>query len=338
MKRLYPLKIDIASHILPTKYKKAIDEIAPGHVQQDKNNMLPTLWDLDQRFKIMDIYEVMHVLTLSRPPLEEIIENKNKSLDLAKLANDEIAELVVKYPNRFPSAVATVSLNDINGSLKELERAITELKFRGVQFYTHVKNKPLDSPDFNPFWELMAHFNLPIWIHPTFGVTDIDYRGEKQSKYAVASIFGWPYETTVAMSRLVFSGVFDKWPNLKVITHHCGGGMIPFYIDRITAFHSMREFGHGISDSTRLSKAPEDYYKMFYADTALYGNTPGLMLGRSFFGIDKIIFGTDFPFGGQNGERVTRQTINAIEEMEIDENEKKRIYENNSRKLLRLPV
>ena len=62
MKRLYPLKIDIASHILPTKYKKAIDEIAPGHVQQDKNNMLPTLWDLDQRFKIMDIYEVMHVL------------------------------------------------------------------------------------------------------------------------------------------------------------------------------------------------------------------------------------------------------------------------------------
>lgn len=76
MKRLYFLTIDIASHILPTKYKKAIDAIAKGHVQQDKNNMLPTLWDFDQRFKIMDNYEVLHVLTLSKPLLEEIIEDK----------------------------------------------------------------------------------------------------------------------------------------------------------------------------------------------------------------------------------------------------------------------
>ncbi|MGD0663476.1 MAG: amidohydrolase family protein, partial [Syntrophorhabdales bacterium] len=81
-----------------------------------------------------------------------------------------------------------------------------------------------------------------------------------------------------------------------------------------------------------------DYYKMFYADTALYGNTPALMLARSFFGVDHLLFGTDFPFAGHDGERVTRQTIEAIERMEIDETEKKKIFVDNARKLMRLPV
>ena len=338
MSRRYPLKIDVASHILPEKFKKALAEAAPGHVQQAVNDMLPTLWDLDMRFKIMDKYDVMHVLTLSRPPIEEVVSDPKKALDLAKLANDEIAGLVAKYQNRFPAGVATVALNDIDGSLKELERAIVDLRLRGVQIYTHVNHKPLDSPDFMPLWEMMSRFKLPIWIHPTFGVTSRDYRDEDTSKYAVASTFGWPYETTVAMNRLVFGGVFEKWPDLRIITHHCGGGMVPYFAERINAFHAIGEIEYGDRDTVGLTKAPIEYYKMFYADTALYGNTPGLMLGRAFFGIDKIVFGTDFPFAGHLGERVTRQTVNAIEEMEISDTEKKKIYEENARGIMRLPV
>jgi aminocarboxymuconate-semialdehyde decarboxylase len=338
MRPIYPLRIDIASHILPQKFKSALDEAAPGHVQQNVNNMLPTLWDLDQRFRIMDKYDVMHVLTLSRPPLEEVISDAKKALDLAKLANDEIAELVGKFQNRFPAGVATVALNNIDGSLKELERAIVDLRLRGVQIYTHVNDKPLDSPDFQPLWEMMSQYKLPIWIHPTFGVTAIDYRNEKASKFAVASTFGWPYETTLAMNRIVFSGAFEKWPDLKIITHHCGGGMVPYFAERINAFHAIGEIEYGDKDIIGLTKAPIDYYKMFYADTALYGNTPGLMLGRAFFGTDKLLFGTDFPFAGHLGERVTRQTINAVEEMDIEDDEKKKIFEDNARNLMRLPV
>jgi len=337
MSHSYSLKIDIASHILPVKYKAALDEAAPGHIQQSMNNMIPTLWDIDKRFRIMDKYGVMHVLTLSRPPIEEVIGDPRKALDITKLANDEIADLVFKYPDRFPAAVASVALNNIGASFKELERAIVDLKFRGVQIYTHVNDKPLDSPEFQPLWETMSRHKLPVWIHPTHGVTSDDYRSEKGSKFGMAGTFGWPYETTMAMTRLVFSGVLEKWPGLKIITHHAGA-FVPYYEERITAFQDLSEMQDKAPHRLKLTLAPIDYYKMFYADTALYGNTSALMLARSFFGIDHLLFGTDFPFAGHQGERVTRQTINAIEEMEISDIEKKKIFEDNSRKIMRLPI
>ena len=337
MNQSLSLKIDINSHILTTKYKAGLDKAAPGHVQQDINNIIASLWDLDQRFRIMDRYGVMHVLTLCRPPIEEVVRDPKKALDLTKLANDEMAELVFKYPDRFPAAVAAVSLTDVDGSLKELERALVDLKFRGVQIYTNMNGKPLDSPEFRPLFEMMAHYNLPVWIHPTMGVTDTDYRSEGGSKYAVASLFGWPYETTVAMNRLVFGGILEKWPNLKVITHH-GGAMVPYLEERIIAFHDQSEMTMKTKDNAGLTRAPIEYYKMFYADTAIYGNALGLMLARAFFGIDNILFATDFPFAGQWGERVTRQTLAAIEAMDISAEEKKKIYEDNARRIMRLPI
>lgn len=337
MSQVWSLKIDIFSHILTPKYKEALDKAAPGHIQQSTNNAIPTLWDLDHRFRAMDKYGVMQVLTLSRPPIEEVISDPKKALDLTKLANDEMAELVFKYPDKFPAAVAAVALNNVDGSLKELERTILDLKFRGVQIYTHVNDKPLDSPEFKPLFEMMAGYNLPIWIHPTFGVTATDYRSESGSKYAAASTFGWPYETTLAMNRLVFSGTLERLPNLKVITHH-SGAFVPYLEQRIIAFHDQGEMVDRNKDKVGLTKAPIEYYKMLYADTALYGNTPALMLARAFFGIDHLLFGTDFPFAGHNGHRVTRQTIAAIEEMDISDVEKRKIFEDNARSLMRLPI
>lgn len=334
-----PLKIDIFAHIFPVKYKQALDDDFPGHLQQATNAAVPTLWDLDARFRIMEKYGVMHVITLCRPPIEEITRDSKKALDLTKEANDDMAELVLKYPDKFPAAIAALALGDVDGSLKELERCIVDLKFRGVQLYSHVNHKPLNSPEFDPIYEMMSRYNLPILIHPSTGITYTDYKGEKESKHVVAGTFGWPYETTVAMTRLVFGRILERWPNLKVVTHHCGG-MVPFYADRITAFQDMREMSQGgkYKDRVGLTKAPIDYYKMFYADTALYGNSPALMLGRSFFGSDHLLFATDFPFAGSYGERVTRQTIAAVEEMDISEEEKKKIFEDNSRKVFRLPV
>jgi aminocarboxymuconate-semialdehyde decarboxylase len=141
----------------------------------------------------------------------------------------------------------------------------------------------------------------------------------------------------MAMTRLVFSGVLERWPDLKIITHHAGA-MVPFYEERITAFHALGEMQYGDKHTLGLTKAPIEYYKMFYADTAIYGNTPGLMLARAFFGTEHLLFGTDFPFAGTSGERVTRQTINAIEEMGISETEKRKIFEDNARKIMRLPI
>ncbi len=331
------LKVDIFNHILPKKYKDGLDKAAPNYEQKPVNDRLPTLWDMDHRFRIMDKYEgLVHVLTLSRPPIEEVVPDPKTAMELTRIGNDEIAELVFKYPDRFAAGVAAVAMSDLDGSLKELERCILELKFKGVQIYSDYCGKPLDSPEFMPIYEMMSGYNLPIWIHPTTGITATEYKTEKTPKYITTHLFGWPYETTMAMARLVFSGVFDKWPNLKIITHHAGG-MVPFYEQRIIAFLDEGQRRKG-KLPYQLSHTPIEYFKQFYADTAIYGSVPGLMLARDFFGTDHLLFGTDLPFSGWYGERVTRQTIASIADMPVPEPEKKQIFVDNARKLLRLPI
>jgi aminocarboxymuconate-semialdehyde decarboxylase len=221
--------------------------------------------------------------------------------------------------------------------MKEIDRAINELRMRGIQITTPVNDRPIDAPEFWPLYEKMEKYNLPIWIHPVREHDYADYRTENRSLYRIAGMLGWPYETSAAMVRLAMSGVLEKFPNLKFITHHCGG-MIPYYGERIVQFLDSDEARGQAVYRRKLTKAPIEYLKMFYNDTALYGNTPGLMCAYEFFGAEKLLFGTDLPFDNQFGSRVTRQTIHAIEEMEISDIDKKLIYEDNARKLLRLPT
>jgi aminocarboxymuconate-semialdehyde decarboxylase len=149
-------------------------------------------------------------------------------------------------------------------------------------------------------------------------------------------MFGWPYETTAAMVRLVFSGVLEKYPNLKFITHHLGA-MIPYFSERITVGQDYAETHLGAKWKRTLSKPPIEYFKTFYGDTALNGNTPALMCGHAFFGAEHVIFATDFPFDDQEGDRFTREVIRCVEAMDIPEKDKKLIFEGNARRLLRLP-
>jgi predicted TIM-barrel fold metal-dependent hydrolase len=332
------MKIDIFPHILPIKYKEALYKMAPpGFYIQDVIETLPTLFDLEHRFRIMDKFEgLMQVLTLSAPPIEQIGDSR-KAVDLAKLANDEMAELVLKYPDRFAAAVAALPMIDMEATLKEVDRSINELKFRGVQINTPINDKPLDSPEFFPLYEKMSQYNLPIWIHPVREANFSDYRTEKRSKYMIFHVFGWPYETAATMTRLVFSGVLEKYPNLKLITHHCGS-MIPYLEQRIIGAYDHAEVLRGAKYKQGLTKCPIEYFKMFYNDTAIYGSTPGLMCAFAFCGADHILFATDFPYDSQFGERYIRQTIQSIEQMNISDKEKKMIFEDNARKLLRLPI
>jgi uncharacterized protein len=340
MNEYYSLKIDIFTHIIPSKYKQAsLKGASKAVLAQNAKFPIEALWDLDVRFRVMDKYPgLMHVLTLGMTAgISEQSTDAEKSLYLCKIGNDEMAELVSKYPDRFPAAVASIPLNNMAAALKELDRAINDLKFRGVQVFTPINDKPLDSPEFFPLYEKMQKFNLPIWIHPSRGDDYPDYRTEKVSKYRIAAMFGWPYETTAAMSRLVFSGVLEKYPNLKFITHHCGG-MIPFYAARMAQFQDTDEMMRKSKTKQVLSKSPAEYFKMFYADTALGGNSPALMCAHAFFGVDHILFGTDLPYDHMNGARMTRYTINAVEEMDISAADRKKIYEDNARNLLRLPI
>ncbi len=338
MERSYQLKIDVFPHILPGKYKEALQKkVPPGSFIHRLIEAFPALTDLDLRFRVMDKYEgLVQVLTLGSPAMQDIAEPK-ESAELARIANDGMAELVSKYPDRFVAAVASLPMNDMNATLKEVDRAITELKFRGVQIFSDVNGKPLDSPEFMPLYEKMAYYDLPIFLHPRRASTVPDYPGESESKYGVFLMFGWPYETTVAMTRLVFGGVFEKYPDLKIITHHCGA-MVPYFAKRIRPVSNPSNPDIGFSAGQHLARHPIDYYHMFYGDTAVNGSTPALMCGYAFFGADHILFGTDMPYDDQLGDVFIRETILSIQQMDISDLDKKKIFEDNARQLLRLPI
>jgi len=323
---------------MPIQYKERLFKIAPSNLDIIKNvGSTPSLFDLNQRFRIMDKFEgLMQVLTLSAPSLEEIADQR-EAKELAMVANDGIADLITKFPKRFPAGVATLPMNDIEAALKELDRAIKDLKLKGIQIYTPINDKPLDSPQFLPIYEKMSEYDLPIWIHPRRAQTYPNYKTESESKYRIFSVFGWPYETTVAMARIVFGGILERYPNLKIITHHCGG-MVPYFKERIIGSYE-RIFDH-LKDDLRkdLRRHHIEYFKMFYNDTAINGNTSALMCASYFFGADHLLFGTDMPFDTEYGERNTRQIINAIEQMTISDIEKEMIFRTNAERILNLSL
>ena len=334
------LIIDAYAHISPPGYTEFVRQKYPVMY----NNMLGPcvpLYDMDERFKIMDAYQgLVQVLTIGPVPPIENFANEQQTVELARMANDEMAELIHKYRDKFVTAIALLPMNNPDEALRETDRAITELGFRGIYVHSNINGKPLDSPEFLPLWEKMAKYNLPIYIHPWRGNDFTDYPVEEVSKYNIASTFGWPYETTVAMARFVFSGILEKHPNLKIVTHHCGG-MVPYYQQRIYQHYGMGSIRSGERSAfiRTLSKAPLEYFKLFYNDTAIHGNTHALMSAYDLFGADHIVFGADMPLGDYYfGLRSYRQTINAIEAMQITPEEKRKIFVDNALSLLRIPL
>jgi len=329
------MKIDVFCHVIPPKYLDLVSKMFPERAHH--LGRVPTLYDLNHRFRIMDEYEdVKQVITLSQFA-GDVAAGSNKVVDLIKQANDETAELVTKYPDRFIASVASLPLENIDASLQEIDRAINDLKCKGVQLFTPFLNRPLDSEEFIPIYDKMVQHDLPIWIHPGRPPSYADYKTESESLYRIHHIFGWPYETTAAMTRLVLSGIFEKYPDLKIITHHCGG-MVPFFADRIVSTYNYCEAITKEQYLKNINKPPIEYFKKFYADTALNGGTSALMCGLAFFGIEKILFATDMPFDDKLGKTSVNDTIEAIEAMDISRSEKGMIFEENAVRLLRFNI
>ncbi|MBI2755877.1 MAG: amidohydrolase [Chloroflexi bacterium] len=331
--------IDIFPHILPKRYFDAL-EAGPGQRfgMMRRMRSTPVLFDLDQRFRIMDTREgYVQVLTLGAPPIEEIAD-PDVSPDLARLANDEMAALVERYPDRFPGFVASLPLNAPDAALLEIERAVGTLGATGVQVFTSVRGKPLDAPEFQPLFDRMAALDLPIWLHPTRPASVADYPGEPRSRYDIWWAFGWPYETSAAMARLVFSGLFERHADLKIITHHCGA-MIPFCEGRIGGgLDQLGLRGEDAEDraaKARINGRPIDHFRRFYGDTALFGATGGVECGVRFFGAERVLFGTDMPFDAGGGSGFI-ETIASIERARFTAAERHLIFEGNARRLLRL--
>ena len=287
----------------------------------------------------MDLFDgYTQILSMSNPPIEAL-GPPSVAREMAQLANECMAELVVKYPNRFPGFIAALPMNDPEASLQEAERAVKEQGAVGVQVFSNVLGQPLDKPEILPLFDLMAKLDLPVWIHPIRGADFPDYKTEPKSHYEIWFIFGWPYETSVAMAHLVFSGLFDRHPDIKIITHHFGG-MIPYFEGRVGPGWDL--LGGRTSDVDysvllkKLRKRPLEYFRSFYADTALFGAREATICGLKFFGTQRTLFGTDAPFGPEKGPAYIRWTIEVIDSLDITSAQRREIYEGNARRLMKL--
>ena len=334
-------KIDIFNHIFPKSFHKLMMKVAGDHKDIGKRvRGVPMLADLDERFRVMDQFggDYRQVLSLASPALE-VLGGPNVAIELAEAANDGMAELVQKHPDRFPSFVASLPMNAPEAALDETQRAITKLGACGIQMFTNVLGKPLSSQEFRPLFGAMAEYDLPIWVHPARGAQFPDYLSETKSEYEIWWTFGWPYETSAMMARLVFAGLFDEYPALKIVTHHMGG-MVPYFEGRVGP--GWDQLGSRTSDEDlgkvlqRLKKRPIDYFHMFNADTAVFGSRAATICGLDFFGVDKVLFASDAPFDPEKGPMYIRETIKIIDELDISEVDRDKIYRANAVELLKL--
>jgi aminocarboxymuconate-semialdehyde decarboxylase len=335
------MKLDIFNHIFPRRFFDRMVEVAPKAADMHQRvRAIPSIVDLDERFRIMDKFgDYQQVISLPSPPIEAF-GPPPLSTELARLANDGMAELVVKYPQRFPAFVASLPMNDPQGLLAEAERAVKKLGAAGVQVFSNVNYRPLTAPETLPIFDLMARLDKPIWLHPARGADFPDYRGENKSHYEIWWTFGWPYETSVAMAHIVFAGLFDKHPNLKIITHHMGA-MIPYFEGRVGP--GWDQLGTRTSDEDygallkSLKRRPLDYFRMFYADTALFGAREATLCGLKFFGPERVLFASDSPFDPEKGSAYIRWTIEIVDALPVSAAERHAIYEGNARRLIGLP-
>jgi predicted TIM-barrel fold metal-dependent hydrolase len=336
------MKLDIYPHIFPRRYFDKMVEVAPDRGAIKRWLNIPVLYDLEARLKMMEEFrEYRQILTLSLPAIE-FIAGPERSPELARIANDGMAEISARHPDRFPGFVASLPMNNVTASLTEMTRAIEKLGARGIQIFTNVNGRPLDEPEFAPIFERMHAYDLPIWMHPTRGPGMSDYATEKKSKYEIWWLFGWPYETSAAMARMVFAGFFDRWPGLKIITHHMGA-MVPFFdariglgMDQLGSRTSDEDYAPILKEMSTRGKRPVDYFRLFYNDTAVNGSRSAIRCGLDFFGADHCLFGTDCPFDPEGGPLFIRETIRAIDSLELSNGDREKLYIRNAQQMLRL--
>ncbi len=253
-------------------------------------------------------------------------------LAMAKLINDSMAEFMEESKGKLFS-IGTVPLVDFEpGGSREMQRATKELGLKGINVFSNMNGKPLDLPEFEPFWAQAAETDTVVYIHPEHPVSKADccrYRTD----YGLDRLFGWPFETAIALARLVFSGIIKRYPNLKIVSHHLGGGMVPFFWGRITETYEMRgkKMGNMIGEDSLFK-----YFSQFYYDTAVGGNAASIRCTYDVFGVNQIVFATDAPHGPKGGDARLATYPDVVRALGLSKDENEKILAGNIRRILKL--
>lgn len=332
-----PESLDIFCHWLPRKFIAQVQSrsVRPLHMF-NRAAAIPAIVDLDARFRIMDEFPGYAQLPSIASPPVEAVGGPAVACELARLANDEQAAMVARHPDRFPGFVAVLPMNDPVAAMHEASRAIRELGAVGVQIFSNINGRPLDEPEFLEVIRHVARLGCPIWLHPIRAMDQPDYQSEAISKFDLWWAFGWPYETSVAMGRLVFSGLLAESPAPRIIAHH-GGGMIPMMEGRISSGLSLlgTRCPPGMEETIPkpLRLPPLEMFKRFYADTATFGSRAAIECALAFFGPEQMVFASDMPFDPERGPGYIRSTLRAIADLEVEPEVRRQILAGNARRI-----
>ena len=276
------------------------------------------------RLGLMDKYGV-HVQALSQTTPVLLGFGAEDAAEICRRSNTDNYALCKAYPNRFVN-ICIISLLDMKSAMKELNRSIHELDCRGVTISANQNGRGLDSPEYFPFYEKVVEHDLPVLIHPThwesYPLVDMD------KGWRMMHLFGWPFDTTQAVWRLIFGGVIDRFSSIKIVMHHLGA-MIPYFSRRIE-----QNFNKFLKD--KLPRHISEYWGNIYGDTATDGTVAAYPCGYAFFGPDRMMYGSDYPFGAEAGEDFIRSNLESLKSMDIPSTDKEKILGENAKKLLKI--
>jgi 6-methylsalicylate decarboxylase len=305
--------IDTHFHAFPKKYL----DLVPEQSRNDVRGVGFHAFDHQEYLGVMDQYGIdIGVLSNTGGRIEQG-GDRARALELCKIINDAFAEAHTKHPQRF-KAFARLPMVHMDDCIKELDRCVKELGMHGVILSTNLAGKYLDEPEFKPFWEAMAASRKPLFLHPANAPCQVNW-----NKYSMHQKILWPTDSTLAISRIVYNGVFDRYPDLMLIASHLGG-MILLYPDRL----NWRE------GNIECKRDPEEYFRKIYYDTAGPIRSPFIKLVYDMVGPDQILFGADYPHGrGGKDDQFYPMTLDAMKELDIPEADKEKIYYKNAQRL-----
>jgi aminocarboxymuconate-semialdehyde decarboxylase len=269
----------------------------------------------DPQKKIRDMDEKkIGIYVLSSTPFAFFYEVEDDlAVELARFQNDQLSEMVKKYPDRF-AAMATLPLQVPNEALKELERAIKMLGLRGVEIGSHVGRRELGDEAFWPIYSMLEELGMPIFIHPHH-VAGM----ERLQDFYLSNLIGNPLDTTIAAAQLIFSGVLEKYPSLKIVLAH-GGGQFPYIVGRMEHGYEVRP-----ECKEKIRRSPMTFFKNFYFDIITH-NPDALRYLIGIAGSDHVLLGSDYPYDMGDPDPV--QTVSQLQG--IKEKDRRKIMQENA--------
>lgn len=328
-----PELIDATSHIAPETVLEAVGKIRSDD-QLESAKQSPRLSSVEKRLEYMDRFGIdRQVINLFRPTIWYGLE-PDEAFEAAQFANNEISRIAETHPDRF---IPMGTIPFLTGEyLDEIQRCTDDMGMPAIQIFSNINGEQLDHPRFDPFWAEVDRLQVPVWIHPQI----YKWHDYDEGMTWIYKMLGWPFDTGVAIARLLYGGVLDEYENVELVTHHLGG-VLPGLEGRFYSWYQSRQEDpdmYAEQHVADLSQPVDAYLERVYADTATssLGASYPLACGYEFFGADNIVYSADYPLGPGGGESWTTHILQAIDDLDISEEEQSKIYSGNVKQLLDL--